>query len=89
MELIIPFMQGILMLASAAIAGFFLRFWRRTSDRLFLAFAASFALLALHWTMSAFAQASEAAPLIYIIRLLAFICLAAGIIEKNRKIARG
>lgn len=63
---------------------FFLKFWRRTGDRLFLAFAVAFALLA----------ANQAAPIllkvpdenqgyIYLLRLAAFLLIIWAILRKN------
>jgi hypothetical protein len=71
---------------AAWIAGvFFLRFWRETSDRLFLFFALAFWLLASSWlTLAVFDPTDEARPYIYAIRLLAFGLIIAATIDKNR-----
>ena len=42
----IEFVSGLITMGFLVAAGFFARFWRRTADRLFLAFAIAFVLLA-------------------------------------------
>lgn len=64
---------------------FFLRFWRRTRDQLFLAFALAFALLGLGQTILALANIpSEERGSIYLIRLAAFSLILFAILRKNR-----
>jgi hypothetical protein len=84
MDTLITFLLGIVSTASLAIALYFLRFWRRARDPLFLVFACAFALLALQWAASAFIQAGENAYIPFVIRLLAFSCIIGGIVHKNR-----
>lgn len=64
---------------------FFLRFWRRTRDELFIAFALAFALLGVVQAALALADISteERAP-IYLFRLLAFVIILFAIFRKNR-----
>jgi hypothetical protein len=63
-----------------------LRFWRLTRDRLFLYFAASFAILAGNWLALALVRpAPEAEHLLYMFRLLGSVTLIIGIIDKNRR----
>ena len=63
---------------------FFLRFWRRTRDRLFLAFAAAFVLLALNQALAAFLGAGdELTPYTYVLRVLGFVLILFAIIDKN------
>ena len=45
----IEFLSGAVTLAYLMAAGFFLRFWRKTADRLFLAFTVAFVLFAVLW----------------------------------------
>lgn len=64
---------------------FFLRFWRRTGDFLFLAFAAAFWLLGLGQALLALASVpEEERSFLYLIRLAAFALILAAIIRKNR-----
>lgn len=83
------FMLGIVVMAAAAIGVFFHRFWRRTRDRLFLVFAVAFWLLAVNWAAQAFVSRDETYyEAIYLLRLLAFGFIIAGIVGKNRVTAR-
>lgn len=70
----------------AIVAGlFFFRFWRQTADRLFASFAFAFWLLGAHWALLAItAPDQELRPLLYGIRLVAFLLILGAIIEKNR-----
>jgi uncharacterized membrane protein YcjF (UPF0283 family) len=78
------FMQGALVMACAAIGLFFLRFWRKTHDRLFACFCVAFWLLGINWLTLAFSNADELHAELYSIRLLAFIVILLGIWDKNR-----
>lgn len=63
----------------------FVRFWRRSGDPLFLWFGSAFWLMALCWILLAlFSPTEEARPYIYSIRLVAFLLIIAGIVQKNR-----
>jgi hypothetical protein len=64
---------------------FFLRFWTRTHDGLFLAFAIAFALLGLVQAILALANfTTEEQSSIYLIRLGAFLLIILAILRKNR-----
>jgi len=78
------FLLGLLCMASAVAGLFFLRFGRRTRDRFFYVFAAAFWLLGLNWLLLAMTSRDEAHPEFYLLRLLAFVLIIAGIIDKNR-----
>lgn len=69
------------------IAGlFFLRFWRRTGDSLFLAFSIAFGLLGLAQLVIAMVNVYfEDSSAAYLIRLAAFAVIIAAIGRKNRK----
>jgi hypothetical protein len=65
-------------------AVFFLRFWRRTGDRLFATFAAAFLLLALNQILLGLPMiAREDQSLLYLPRVVAFALLIAAIVLKN------
>lgn len=83
-KLLNHFILGLLVMACAVAGTFFLRFWRKTHDRLFAIFAISFWLLGLNWLLLAFISRDEAQSAIYVVRLLAFILILIGIIDKNR-----
>ena len=64
---------------------FFLCFWRRTRDQLFLAFALAFALLGTGQSILALANIpTEERGSIYLIRLAAFALILIAIYRKNR-----
>ncbi len=79
-------------LSGAAVFGFymcgllFVRFWRRTGDQLFLAFALGFALLGTGQALLILANIpTEEAGAIYLFRLAAFGIIIFAILRKNRK----
>jgi hypothetical protein len=73
-------------MACLVAALFFLRFLKRTRDRLFGGLASAFLLLALHWTaLVGVEPESETRPLVYILRLLAFVVIIAAVLDKNLK----
>jgi len=85
MELL-AFMRGGLV-ACCWVAGlFFFRFYRSTSDRLFLFFAASFWVFSLNWLMLALLGVpQETRHFVFLLRLVAFGLILAGIWDKNRR----
>lgn len=77
---------GALTMASAVAGLFFLRFWRQTGDRLFVFFALAFFALAVHWFGLAWVNPGiESRHQLYVVRLLAFLVLIAGILDKNAR----
>ncbi|HKQ49486.1 MAG TPA: DUF5985 family protein [Phycisphaerae bacterium] len=79
------FTYGALVMASAIISLFFLRYWRRSRDTLFIYFSAAFLALGLNWLALAFADRDEPQTSLYIMRLLAFGLIVIGIWNKNRR----
>lgn len=78
------FAAGALTVGYLVAAAFFLKFWRRSRDGLFAAFAAAFTLMALN----------QAAPVllgvpdemlggVYLLRLAAFVLIIGAILSKN------
>jgi hypothetical protein len=68
------------------VAAFFLRFWGRTRERLFLAFSAAFALMALNQALPVILDIpQEDRGGIYLIRLLAFLLIIVAVVGKNLK----
>ena len=82
--LINNFVLGMIVMASAAAGLFFLRFWRKTRDRLFAIFAIAFWVLGVNWLALAFINQDEVRTWLYAIRLAAFVLILIGIIDKNR-----
>lgn len=78
------FLAGAVTLGYVVATVFFLRFWRRTADRLFLAFAVGFALLALNQALAQWlGAADERIGYTYLLRVLGFLLILAGIFDKN------
>ena len=77
--------------ATFVIAGlFFLRFWKRTRDGLFVAFALAFWLLGLTQALLALADIPvEERSWLYLLRLAAFSLILVSIFYKNRRASRG
>lgn len=81
-----PFLWGASAALSMVAAAFFLRFWRRTRDPLFLAFSAGFAVLSAHWwALGVLNLGSETRHYLYLVRFAAFALFIAGVIAKNRE----
>jgi hypothetical protein len=75
-------------MASWVVGLLFLRYWRKSRDRLFAIFAVAFWVLSLHWIGLAIAQPSdETRHYLYLFRLVAFLLILWAIVDKNR--ARG
>lgn len=77
-------MAGALTMGAWVIGLFFIQFWRRSGDVLFLYFAAAFWLLSANWLLVALARRDEPQTALYAVRLLAFLLIIAGIWNKNR-----
>ena len=85
----IAFLSGAVTLGFVVASVFFLRFWRRTGDRLFIAFAVAFALLALNQGLAQWlGQADERVMYTYLLRVLAFVIILLAIVDKNAGKAR-
>lgn len=83
------FVGGMIAMGYCAAALFFLRFWRRTRDRLFAIFAAAFVLLALQQLGLAISgRPTEGSAFLYLPRLIAFLLILYAIVDKNRKKTR-
>jgi hypothetical protein len=82
------FCYGIAFAAALSAGLFFLQFWRRSGDALFAWFAAAFALFAVQYLALAISNPdAETRPYYYMVRLLAFLLIIAGVLQKNRRTA--
>lgn len=82
---VFDFLSGAITLGFLVAAVFFLRFWRRTDDALFLAFASAFALLGIGQAIQALGNiAQEEREYIFLVRLAAFSLILWAILRKNR-----
>lgn len=83
------FLSGAVTFGFLLLALYFLRFWRRTGDFLFAAFAGAFALLGLNQALLALANiAAEERSWVYVLRIAAFALILGAIALKNRGRAR-
>jgi hypothetical protein len=80
----IEFLAGAVTVGYLVAAGFFARYWAKTSERLFLYFAIAFALFALNQALaSALTVVFETASVVYVLRVLGFAIIIAAIVDKN------
>ena len=79
-------MTGALVAGYSVAALFFLRFWRKSRERLFAFFATAFGVLALQRLLLGLTtETTEDVTYLYALRLAAFLIILWGIIEKNRE----
>jgi hypothetical protein len=82
--MLVPFLSGAIVLGFVVAGLFFLKFWRKTQDQLFLAFTIAFWLLGLAQALLAFSQVPvEERSWIYLLRLAAFVAILFAIWRKN------
>lgn len=80
------FLSGLITMGYLASALFFLKFWMRTGDRLFLAFFVAFALFAIEQGVLVWARAArEEQTWFYLLRLIGFGLIIAAVVVKNRQ----
>lgn len=80
----IDFLAGALTLSYLLATAYFVRFWRRTSDRLFAYFALAFLLLASNQLVVFFVGiGDERGSWAYILRVLGFVLILFAIVGKN------
>jgi uncharacterized membrane protein HdeD (DUF308 family) len=78
------FLLGVIATTSITAAVFFLRFWKRTRDSLFLAFAVAFLIEGVNRiAVLEVERPNEGSPWTYVVRLIAFLIILAGILNKN------
>lgn len=80
------FLSGAISMGFATASLLFLKFWTRTRDRLFLAFAVSFLLLGLNQALLSYTDVPvEERSALYLIRLAAFLIIIWALWSKNRE----
>ncbi|HLH06633.1 MAG TPA: DUF5985 family protein [Terriglobales bacterium] len=78
------FLIGVIATASVIAGVFFLKFWRRTRDSLFLGFAIAFLIEGGNRIATLnLANPNEGSPWTYGVRLFAFLIILAVILNKN------
>ena len=81
-----PFLSGAVTCGFLVAGLFFLRFWRKTRDGLFLSFALAFWLLGLNQALIALTDIPiEERSWLYLLRLAAFGLILVSIWKKNRE----
>lgn len=80
------FISGLITMGFLVSGLFFMRFWVRTRDLLFAAFAAAFWLLAINQALLALSNVPiEERSWMYLLRLAAFVLIILAIVLKNRR----
>lgn len=78
------FFAGMITMGMAVCSAFFLRFWLRARDELFLAFSIAFALLAISHAVGAVLRIPlEERSWLYLFRLIGFSIIILAILRKN------
>lgn len=73
--------------ALSAVAGVhFWKYWRESGDRLFIFFALAFWIFATERAALVWMEiTTDKHPIVYLLRLISFLLIAIGIIDKNRR----
>lgn len=79
------FVGGAICMAEIVVAVLFLKFAKRTGDRLFGWFAAAFAMLAAERVFLVWRSSSDDHPAVYLTRLLAFLFIIFAVVGRNRR----
>ena len=79
------FLLGVIVTSSLVAGAFFLKFWRKTRDLLFLGFAAAFVIEGINrLAFLSLDEPNEGTPIVYTVRLFSYLLILAAIIHKNR-----
>ena len=90
MNAAVSFLSGALTLGFVVVGAFFLRFWQRTRDRRFVAFALAFWLFALNQLLAMMLEPSvREIRYEYVLRVLGFLLIVFAIAGKNFTRFRG
>jgi hypothetical protein len=79
------FLSGAVFMGEFVTAVLFLRFWRRTGDRLFGWFAAAFFVLMAERVLLFWYAAGHVHPAVYTARLASFVLIIIAVIDRNRR----
>lgn len=87
---LVDFFSGAVTFGYIVASFFFVTFWQRTHDRLFINFAVAFALLAVNQVfVFALGYADDRGGYAYVLRVLAFMLILLAIADKNASRRRG
>lgn len=88
MDAMFDYIAGVVTMGYLLAGLFFLRFWRRTKDGLFVVFAVAFWLLALNQAIATLSGIPrEELSWVYLLRLAAFTLIIGAIVRKNLRSA--
>jgi uncharacterized membrane protein HdeD (DUF308 family) len=80
------FLLGVIVACSLVAGAYFLRFWRKTRDPLFLGFGAAFLIEGCNRVVFLFVENPEAGdPVVYSVRVLCYLIILIAIAYKNRR----
>jgi len=80
-----PFLTGATFILNVVAAFLFVRFYRKSRERLFLFFAAAFAIMSLNrLAFGIFNAVEKDSTVLYVMRLAAFLLIFFAILDKNR-----
>jgi len=83
-DVAIAYLAGAITLGYLVAAAFFLKFWCKTRDRLFLAFGIAFGLLSVNQILAlAIDAGDENVVYAYLLRVLGFLLILVAIADKN------
>lgn len=86
---LVELLAGALIFAYFVAGLHFLRFWRRTDDRVFLHFAVAFWLFMLNQLVSSIPSVTdETGGYEYLLRVLGFVLIIVAIVDKNKSARR-
>ena len=89
MDIVVAFFSGAVTLGYLLAGTFFLKFWRKTRDRLFLAFGVAFGLLSVNQILAmAIDAGNENVVYAYLLRVLGFVLILVAIADKNISVRR-
>lgn len=77
------FLSGVVAMGFLTLALFFAKFWKRTHDSFFLAFACAFVLMAANAVVATYIVDETEQGWSYLLRLAAFILIIVAIVLKN------
>jgi hypothetical protein len=77
------FLGGIIVMGHATAGLFFVRFWKKTHDRLFVLFAIAFWILGLTRVVMLFWGEMENEHVLYWFRFIAYLIILLAILDKN------
>ncbi len=84
--MLLHFLSGAITMGFVVAGLFFLRFWKRTGEGLFIAFALAFWLLGLTQSLLTFTNIPvEERSWLYLLRLAAFLLILSSVWAKNRR----